>query len=320
MPSFIMRGDDYLESERVNNLSPPAEIFYFRLLCAVDAHGKLDARPTILRTKLYALQLDRKREADLPRLLQECEQAGLVRSYEVNGKPYLIVHNFRQRLRSTSKYPDPPPLSDTCPSTARQLTDTCPSSDRHLTDTCQTPARHLSDNCPHEEEYEFEEEKEKRGGSITTRSIDPPPATSPTPPRKNDYLTWITAIKNAHPAGRELQSFIGNPKLRDAARAAYAALPQAAESADLLRAFYTSPLTTSTSGRPFKRPLELLWYFTDLADIIVSARQWAKETRWKPHSERKPTNLTTTPPQPQPPAETITEADKTAFFADLNQP
>ena len=106
--SFLVRGEAYLESERVNSLSGPAEKFYWRLMCAADSFGRMDARPAILRTRLYSLQLDKIRESDMPRLLAECETAGLVRCYEISGKPYLQIDKFEQRLRTKPKYPAPP--------------------------------------------------------------------------------------------------------------------------------------------------------------------------------------------------------------------
>ena len=314
-----MRGDDYLESERVNSLSPQAERFYFRLLCAVDAHGKLDARHALLRTKLYALQLDRAREADLSRLLQECEQAGLVRSYSVNGKPYLIVHNFRQRLRTASKYPDPPALAhdghmpDTCP----RMSDSC----SPYADTCQTHDGQLSDTCPHEEEYDIEEEeeyeKEEERGNIMQRSIEQhanpdTPTLFKSPREREAYKRWLPLIKNAHPAGRERATM--EHKLHVIAISAFRSSPSAHQQASLIRAFYDSSIDVSTKGRPFKKPMEFRWYLTDLPDVIVSARQWAKETRWKPAGEqRAPKRI----PQEQEHRDLATEEDKAAFLSEF---
>lgn len=293
-----MRGEDYLESERVNNLSPPAEIFYFRLLCAVDAHGKLDARPALLRTKLYALQLDKKREADLPRLLQECEQAGLVRSYTVGGKPYLIVPNFRQRLRAASKYPDPP----------------TPTPDCHMSVTCPSHDGRTSATCPHEEDYEDEEEKEEERENNT-----PPPSTTSifrSLEERESYRHWLRSIKAAHPAGRERATLDHN--LHTVAIASFRSAPTAHQHADLLRAFYDSNLDTSTKGRPFKKPMEFRWFLVDLADVIVSAKQWAKETRWKPRTKNTPSNI-------QNPKSNIqnndlaTQEETAAFLADMRE-
>lgn len=180
MPAtFIVRGDDYLESERVNSLSGPAEKFFWRLMCAADTHGRMDARPAMLRIKLYGLQLDKIRESDMQRLLQECEQAGLVRSYEVGKKPYLQILRYGQRLRTKSKYPAPPgttdlPQEDAC---LPQSAATC----RNLPQTCSNP--------PHEYEYEKEYEKE----NINHNSIsNPPTITQRTTPQHTTTLNRRT--------------------------------------------------------------------------------------------------------------------------------
>jgi hypothetical protein len=105
-------------------------------------------------------------------------------------------------------------------------------------------------------------------------------------------------------------------QLHTVAIAAFRSVPTAPQHADLLRAFYDSNIHTSTTGRPFKKPPELRWFFVDLADIIVSARQWAKETRWKPAGSNRP-QKTATAPAPAPQQELATQEDITDFFADF---
>jgi hypothetical protein len=85
-----------------------AQVFYDWLLTVVDDYGRYDARPAILRTTVFPLLLDLVREADVSRCLNACEAAGLVRLYTVEGRPYLELLDFRQRLRAkTSKWPAP---------------------------------------------------------------------------------------------------------------------------------------------------------------------------------------------------------------------
>lgn len=81
---------------------------YIGLLLYADDYGLYDARPKILRAELYALMLDKVRESDLQRALENCERAGLVRFYSVDGKPYLHVQKYGQRCQSQPKYPVPP--------------------------------------------------------------------------------------------------------------------------------------------------------------------------------------------------------------------
>jgi len=112
MPNRYLR-ESYIESERVNSLSWIGEAFWTRLLVKVDDFGRIEAHPKILRAKLFPLKLEQVREADVSRLLHDCEQAGLLRLYVVDGKAYLQMAKWEQGRAITSKCPDPPPAS-TC--------------------------------------------------------------------------------------------------------------------------------------------------------------------------------------------------------------
>lgn len=106
MPNRIVR-EDILTSARVDELDPPAEVFYRRLLSKVDDHGLYDARPAILRASLFPLRIDRVREADCSRWMAACQKAGLIALYQADGRPYLQVMNTKWQVRSEPKYPLP---------------------------------------------------------------------------------------------------------------------------------------------------------------------------------------------------------------------
>lgn len=106
MPSRIIR-EDILTSSRVDELDPPSEVFYRRLLSKCDDHGLYDARPAILRASLFPLRIDRVREADCSRWMAACQKAGLIVLYSHDGRPYLQVLNTRWAARSEPKYPLP---------------------------------------------------------------------------------------------------------------------------------------------------------------------------------------------------------------------
>mgnify|MGYP000496965325 CR=1 FL=1 len=108
MPSRIIR-EGIIDSEAVNKLSFPAEVFYRRLMSVVDDFGRFDARVSILRSRLYPLKLDEVREANVQRWLAECEQAGLVRLYSHNSKQYLEFRRLGEPRAKDSKFPAPPP-------------------------------------------------------------------------------------------------------------------------------------------------------------------------------------------------------------------
>ena len=120
MPSRILR-EGILTSERVDMLTPQGELFYRRLMSVVDDFGRFDGRPQMLRVSCFPLRVDRVREADISRWLDELQTAGLIALYAVNGKPYLEMHDFRQQVRAKeSRYPAKPEPIGGCVADAKQ--------------------------------------------------------------------------------------------------------------------------------------------------------------------------------------------------------
>ena len=107
MPARLLR-DGILDSEAVCSLTFQAEVFYRRLMSVVDDFGRYDGRPNLLRSRLYPLQIDKVREADIPRWIAECETAGLIALYSAAGKPYILFHKLGTPRAEKSKFPAPP--------------------------------------------------------------------------------------------------------------------------------------------------------------------------------------------------------------------
>ena len=109
MANRVLR--DTTDSERVNKLSAPAEVFFYRLMMKADDHGCFHANNKLVRAALFPLRLDSIREADIDRWIAECVKSSLVVLYDVEDKPYLQILQFGQRLRSMkSKFPLPPTI------------------------------------------------------------------------------------------------------------------------------------------------------------------------------------------------------------------
>lgn len=107
MPVRMLR-EGILTSERIDLLSPAGEVFYRRLMSVVDDYGRFSANPKLVRAACYPLKLDTVFNEHIAEWLGECAKAELVLCYEVGGKHYLEVNDFRQQVRSKhSKYPDP---------------------------------------------------------------------------------------------------------------------------------------------------------------------------------------------------------------------
>ena len=123
MPNRIFR-EGYLDDELVSALSDGAETLFVRLILAVDDYGRFDGRPEFIRVKCYPLLVGNddltksgKRDVSVKaitarlRELARKDETGrsLATLYRVNGKPYIELHNTKQRLRQMhSKWPAPP--------------------------------------------------------------------------------------------------------------------------------------------------------------------------------------------------------------------
>lgn len=122
MPSRIVR-EGILTSERVNALSPNAELFYRRLMSVVDDFGRYTANLTLLRASCYPLKLDSVKEDSISKHLAECVGARLIVLYTVADKAFLELQDFRQQVRAKdSKYPAP----------GDHMQNTCAADDSHL--------------------------------------------------------------------------------------------------------------------------------------------------------------------------------------------
>ncbi len=152
MPTRLLR-EGLLSSDAVNTLSTAAEVLFVRLLLIADDFGRHDARPSILRAKLFPLKLDAVSDADITGWLAECRAVGLVRVYEVDGKPYLEVAKFNQRTRAkVSKCPPPPGVTT---ADARQVSGGCPADDGHVTGARRPDSEtetETEDSCPEPDE------------------------------------------------------------------------------------------------------------------------------------------------------------------------
>lgn len=105
MPNRMLR--DWTASDKIKELTVYSERFFTRLIMKADDHGCYYADPKKLNAFLFPL-LDTIRETDLLRWLDECHKAGLIALYEVEGKRYLQIVDFNQRLRQKiAKFPPP---------------------------------------------------------------------------------------------------------------------------------------------------------------------------------------------------------------------
>lgn len=107
MPNRLLK-ESICTSEDIEALSTFAENMFYRLIVNCDDYGRMDARPAILKSRLYPLK--DVRENQIVKALEEMELAGVVLKYTVEKKPYLQLPSWgrHQRIRnSKEKYPGP---------------------------------------------------------------------------------------------------------------------------------------------------------------------------------------------------------------------
>lgn len=199
MPNRIVR-EGIISSRRMADLVKrggwEAEVFYRRLLNRVDDFGRYTADPTLLRTDLFPRQLDLVREVNMERNLAHCRDARLVRLYQANNEPYLVILSFRQRSRaSTSKFPPPPDGLD--------------EDDGHVSDTRPSPDGHPPPYSETETETETNTPKPPQAGGIVSvapleqkakprKRIKPDDPMPPIPPEldtadfRDEWQSWLT--------------------------------------------------------------------------------------------------------------------------------
>lgn len=108
MPDRIIK-ESSCTSDTLNELSDFEERFWWRLIVNCDDFGRFDARPAVLKSRLFPL-MDGKTHKNMTDALRKLASVGLVKVYEVDGRPFLQVVKWdkHQRIRAKrSKYPSP---------------------------------------------------------------------------------------------------------------------------------------------------------------------------------------------------------------------
>ena len=113
MPNRILK-ESVCTSPNIERLSWFEEVCFYRLLVQCDDFGRLDARPSLLRARLFPLREDID-GAELETAMAALEAVGLIERYEVEGIPYVQMVTWEKHQRIRTKrfyYPAPPWVMD----------------------------------------------------------------------------------------------------------------------------------------------------------------------------------------------------------------
>jgi hypothetical protein len=105
MPNRLLR-EGICTSDLLNELAPEEEVFFYRLLVICDDFGHADARAQILKANCFPLKESATR-AKIEQWIDSLAKAGLIRRYTAQGKLYLAIAKWEQRIRSHPKFPLP---------------------------------------------------------------------------------------------------------------------------------------------------------------------------------------------------------------------
>lgn len=244
-----------MDSDRVSDLGTWFdECFYHRLLLVADDFGLFDARPSYLRAQLFCTKLDKVREADVSRALLECERAGLVRLYEVDGKRYLEIAQYGQRRDKTKpKWPTPPWFGDGDAEVSGKFREI--SAIAGVGDV---------------KEKSGKKESASAGG-------DAPEMPAPTP---DGFDSWLEVMRSVHPSAKRSRRMADDVVLE--ALEAFHRFPDAVGHAELLAAYFKDGRLAE--GR-FYAPRGQRKFFEDLEDVVAHAERWRKWAGWKPRKK-----------------------------------
>ena len=109
MPNRIIK-ESICSSEKLNQLSDFEFRLWVGLITYVDDAGRGDARPAIIKGRIFPLR-ERITSKEIESALNHMAVIGCIALYEVDGKPYLWFPTWKvhQRVRDCRpKYPEPP--------------------------------------------------------------------------------------------------------------------------------------------------------------------------------------------------------------------
>lgn len=110
MPTRYLKPE-IRDSETLDSLSPLAEVLFYRLLVSVDDFGRIDARPSYIKSVCFPVR-DSFTAKDAEKYLMELNEKGVISLYVVNSRRYLQMSKWANIPRS--KESKCPQIADDC--------------------------------------------------------------------------------------------------------------------------------------------------------------------------------------------------------------
>lgn len=111
MPNRIIK-ESICTSDSIDQLTWFEESFFYRLIVNCDDYGRFDARPAILKARLFPLKsVTDKQICDA---LNKLSTVGIVQVYEYDQKPYLQLVTWEKHQQMRAKKSKYPAFDETC--------------------------------------------------------------------------------------------------------------------------------------------------------------------------------------------------------------
>lgn len=112
MPNRVLR--DWTISTAIDTLSQGGEIFFTRLIMKADDYGSFHGDPRLILANLFPFKRGYT-EGQVIDWIRECVAAGLIVEYQADGREYVRINNFGQRLRNMRNVFPSPQVADKSP-------------------------------------------------------------------------------------------------------------------------------------------------------------------------------------------------------------
>ena len=100
MPNRILK-ESICTSESIDRLSWLEEVTFYRLIVNCDDYGRMDARPPILRARLFPLKT--LTDKQVQSAIESLRSAGMIDLYKVDGRSYLQIRQWARHQQIRSK-------------------------------------------------------------------------------------------------------------------------------------------------------------------------------------------------------------------------
>lgn len=111
MPNRILK-ESICSSEEIDSLSWFEEVLFYRLIVKCDDYGRYDGRLKFVKNSCFPLK--DITEKDVEKALCKLSAVGLVRAYEMQGRPYLQLVTWEQHQNVRAKKSKYPAFDETC--------------------------------------------------------------------------------------------------------------------------------------------------------------------------------------------------------------